>query len=95
MNLKNAMVCWTPGTDKVGLVAWPDSCGTSNGYDFTWGACCSEVQKASFEKRKAMAFIEAVHLIVGDKCPADAVHRALLGLEEYVAGLSDDMPRHP
>jgi len=39
-----------------------------------------------------IVFVEAMHLIVRDRCDPQAVHRALLGLDEYRSGCSDDMP---
>ena len=93
MNLTNAMICWNPGTAQVALVAWPDSIGVSRQYSHTGGAAYRVVREAPFEERKASAYIEAMHLIVRDRVEPMAVHRAFLGLEEYVDGLSADMPR--
>lgn len=91
-NIKNTMVCWNPGTDQVALIPWPDTQGVGDKYMMSALACYSHVQEMSFVKSKAMAFIQAIHLIVRDKCDPMAVHNAMLGLEEYRDGCSYDMP---
>ena len=55
------------------------------------GACYLSVQKSNFEARKCRVFIDALTLIVRDGCDPQKVHAALLGLDEYVDGLPDDM----
>ena len=93
MNATNGMLCWTPGTDRVKVVPWPDTGGLSDGYSMTALACWSYMRRGlSFEKRKAIVFCEAVHLMVRDNVPPAAVHEALLALDEYRDGLADDMP---
>jgi hypothetical protein len=92
-NVKNTMVCWNPKTDEVALIPWPDSHGLGDKYRMSALACYSHVQEmSSFIERKAMAFIEAMHLIIRDGCAPMAVHNAMLGLEEYRDGCADDMP---
>lgn len=91
-NATNAMLCWNINSSDVALVVWPDPANLSGNYQRTGLACWKEVRKSSFEVRKAQVFIEAMHLIVRDKCDPEAVHRALLGLEEYRDGLAEDMP---
>lgn len=54
--------------------------------------CYTDIQKMSFSRRKMMVFIEAMHLIIRDKCNPMAVHNALLELQEYRDGCSDDIP---
>ncbi|WP_156880531.1 hypothetical protein [Thermomonas fusca] len=89
----NAMLCWTPGTANVKLVPWPDTIRASDAYRSTTLACNSYVHGKNFEQRKAIAFIEAVHLIVRDKVDAAAVHNTMLDLEEYRDGCAEDMLR--
>lgn len=86
------MLCWNPGTDQVRLVPWPDFARRSESYLMTGLACNAIFQKLDFEQRKAAVFIEAMHLIVRDKCDPLAVHRALLALSEYRDGCACDMP---
>ena len=93
LSSKDVMLCWTPRTRDVALIRWPDESGANRNYERSALACFSDFRKLSFEKRKAQIFIQALHLIVRDGCPSDAVHTALLGLEEYVDALADDMPR--
>lgn len=92
MNAKNAMLCWNPGTAQVALVRWPDPERVSSAFEMSGLACYSAVQKMTFEQRKLVVFVEAMHLIVRDKCDPLAVHSALLALDEYQAGLACDMP---
>lgn len=92
MNATDTMLCWTPGTDEVALVPWPDSRGRSDRYRMTTLACTFDMKKMTFEQRKAIVYIEAMHLIVRDHCDPLAVHRALLDLDEYRDGCSADMP---
>jgi len=88
---KTHMLCWKPGTDDVWLCPWPDPGDRSRGY-WTALACYTHVQHADARIRKMIVFVEAMHLIVRDRCDPQAVHRALLGLDEYRSGCSDDMP---
>ena len=95
METAEAMLCWNRGTDEVKVVRWPDSTRESRGYRMTALACDSSFASSSYETRKTRIFIEAMHLIVRDKCDPMAVHRALLGLAEYRDGCSRDMPELP
>ncbi len=91
-NALNMMLCWDPGTDNVALVPWPDTTGKSDRYLMTGLACYTHIQNMDFEQRKKQIFIDAMHLIVRDRCDPASVHAALLGLEEYCDGCADDMP---
>ena len=91
-SIKDYMVIWTDD-GRVGLQRWP-----AVGYLFdgvsedSWGACNAEIEKASFAQRQVMVFIQAIHMIVRDKCDPALVHRVLSELEEYQDGCADDMP---
>lgn len=98
MNLLNRMICWIPETDDVMLFPWPDNndklgiLERSTGKHYhTGGACWAAIRKMTFEQRKTTVFIEAIHMIVRDKCDPMAVHFALCGLDEYRDGLADDV----
>ena len=41
--------------------------------------------------RKCRAFIDAMTLVVRDGCDPHKVHAAMMGLDEYVDALPDDM----
>jgi len=90
-SVKDTMLCWNPGTDQVKLFSWPDNGNLSRDYEYSGLAAYLRIQELDFEGRKAIAFIEAVHLIVRDKCDPVAVHNAMLELEEYRAGCAEDM----
>lgn len=87
------MVIWT-GDGQVGLQKWPAQGQKlfKGASEASWGACSVEVQNATFEQCKTMVFIQAVHMIVRDKCNPEVVHRVLSELNEYQDGCSDDMP---
>lgn len=87
------MLCWNPDSDQVALVRWCGEYDRSIGYLMTDFACCSRYQEEPFEGRKTLVFIQAMHLIIRDRVDPMAVHRALLGLREYVDGLAPDVPR--
>lgn len=91
MDAKSGMLCWTPYTDKIKVVDWPDVTNQSDGYACTGLACYTDIQKSSFEKRKTIIFIEAMHLIIRDGMPPQKVHEALCVLDEYIDGLADDV----
>jgi hypothetical protein len=90
--VKNTMLCWNPGTAEVELIPWPDRTGASRQYRMSTLACNAGVQKKTFEQRKSLAFIEAMVLIIRDGCDPAAVHKTMLGLEEYRDGCPGDMP---
>ncbi|AQH05779.1 hypothetical protein A9R05_42950 (plasmid) [Burkholderia sp. KK1] len=94
-NAINTMLCWNPGTSEIALVPWPDVDRCSQGFTRTALACTSSVHKMTVAERTAIVYIEAIHLIVRDKCDPAAVHAALLGLSEYVGALAEDMPGMP
>jgi hypothetical protein len=83
------MILWRPGTDEVAVVRWPN---TERHQGWSTGACNLEYQEASFEQRKTMLFIEAMQMIVRDKCDPMAVHQAMICFWEYHNGCSLDMP---
>ncbi len=92
VSAKEVMLCWNPGTDQVSVVPWPDTANRCGPFSMTALACNSDIHGMSFDKRKALVFIEAMHLIVRDECDANAVHKALSSLKEYCDGCSPDMP---
>lgn len=91
-SIKDYMIIWTDD-GRVGLQRWPASRNFFDGNrEKSWGACNTAVREASFEKRKLVVFINAMHMIVRDKCDPAEVHRVLSELEEYEDGCADDMP---
>ena len=87
-SIKDYMIIWRDG-GAVELERWPAH-GPCMGK--SWGACYPSLQAASFEDRKQAVFIQAMHMIVRDKCDPALVHRVLSELEEYEDGCADDMP---
>jgi hypothetical protein len=92
LNATNAMLCWDVGTANIKLVFWPDTERRSDGFDCTTLACYKHIREKTFEERKTVVFVEAMHLIIRDGCNPQAVHNALIHLEEYRDGCSGDMP---
>lgn len=87
----NTMLMWAPDTGDVLLKDWPERDNLHRGYSSAL-ACWDHIRSATFEQRKTMVFVEAMHLIVGDGIDATKLHSVLLGLEEYRAGCAPDMP---
>jgi hypothetical protein len=92
MTYKTAMLVWNPGTSEVLVGPWPDRSGWSKPYKMSSGACYKIRAGKSKQYYKMMAFIDAMHLIVRDKVDPIAVHNAMLSIDEYRDGCSDDMP---
>lgn len=90
--MKNGMLCWNPGTDQVRIVEWPDESLQSYQYMMTGLACWQRVRKLTKIERVAKAYVEAMHLIIRDRCDPDAVHAAMCELEEYQSAFAEDMP---
>ncbi|MBC17055.1 MAG: hypothetical protein CL942_08390 [Desulfovibrio sp.] len=90
-NALNRMLCWNPGIDEIALVPWPDETMISAKYLSACLANHAHVQEMDFEQRKTLIFIEAMHMIIRDKCDPMAVHKTLCGLEEYRDGLRAGM----
>ena len=88
----NSMLCWNRGTDEVAIFPHPDIHNLSVDYGCSTLGCWSYVKDMSSVERTALVFVEAMHLIVRDKCDPMAVHRALLEVEEYRAACANDMP---
>lgn len=92
LNATNAALLWNPGTAQVAVRPLEDP-GTE--FDRSGLGCYAVVRKMDFEQRKAHVFIEAMHLIIRDRCDPQAVHAALWALEEYRDGCAPDMPGSP
>jgi hypothetical protein len=91
MKAKDTMIAYNPDTGEVKVGPWPDNTGWSDGPYSTTGACY--LNRHKYPKCfKMMVFIDAIHLIVRDKMDPMTVHKALLAIDEYVDGCSDDMP---
>lgn len=91
-NATNTMLCWDSNSSHVALVPWPDVVHESATYEHTDLACMKRVPEYPFPGRKLAVFITAIHAIVRDHVDPQALHVALLGLDEYRSGCSDDMP---
>lgn len=87
----NKMLCWNSGTDQIALVEWPDKTNCSRAYENTALAASAYVRDLEPTELKLLVSRLAIRLIVHDRCDPQAVHRALLPLEEYRDGLSEDL----
>jgi hypothetical protein len=92
MNATDTMLCWNPKSDQVALVPSPDASNLAGRYTMKVLACFSAVRRKTFEQRKTPVYITAMQLIVRDQVAPEAVHRALLELDEYRHGCPADMP---
>ncbi|HEU0198549.1 MAG TPA: hypothetical protein VFQ88_15225 [Nevskiaceae bacterium] len=91
-NATNTMLCWGPAPDHVALVDWPDYRRVSDPYTSTALACDSGINTANFGVRKLAVFLTAWQAVVRDRMDPMAMHRVLLGLDEYRDGCAADMP---
>ena len=88
-----ALLLWNPGGEVVVLeYNSPENRPYFQKFMMNGLASYVALRKMNFEQRKLMVFIEAMHLIVRDKCDPIKVHNALLRVDEYIDGCADDMP---
>jgi len=92
-NATNSMLVWTPDTDKVAVIAWPDHSGESDDYLMSALGCWKDMREMDALNRTIVVLSEALSLIIRDNVPAHAVHNAMLSLEEYQAAIALDMPK--
>lgn len=92
LDARKYMLCWSRETGKAWLTEWPDSHGKGGDYDGDCLASSSAFRQMTFDQRKLMVYIQAMHVIVGDGIDPMEVHNALLPLAEYQSGLAEDMP---
>lgn len=95
LDCKTAVLCWSPLWSRRHKRAGPNVAVLRFGEDDSAFACTGlapflHVRRATRAQRKTMVFIEAVHLMVRDRCDPREVHRALLRVEEYQDGLAED-----
>ena len=92
MKFRSTMIAWVPETDRIHVGPWPDRTGWSDAYSRTDGACFSDVRNVPPDRRLAMLFIAFNTIVVRDKVPAEAVHRAFLAIDEYRKAIAPDTP---
>jgi hypothetical protein len=92
MKMMEAMIAWDPHTDRIKVGPWPDYRGWSDDYHLTTGACYMIRHKMLVGKQQAMLFIDFNTIVVRDKVPVEAAHRAFLEIDEYRLLISRDMP---
>jgi hypothetical protein len=93
MKYCEALIAWTPTTDALGeidVLPWPDKRGLSDRYEFTGDACYSEVHQMSQTAQLARLFIDFNTVVVRDRIPVAAAHRAFLKIDEYRDRISPD-----
>lgn len=97
MKLIEAMLCWNPGKAEVMVVSHTDprEIITADKLQNSSLACYGVWESLTAARRRELMLMEALQLIVRDKCDAEAVHRALLRIDEYVEFCADDMPGLP
>lgn len=92
MKAKMSMFAWNRNSDQIKVGSWPDTTGWSNKFDLTAGACEARVASMNDDQLRAYLFIQAIHVIVGDKVDPISVHNAFCKIDEYRDCLADDMP---
>jgi hypothetical protein len=91
MGATEAMICWNPGTAEIAVVPWPDAARRSAGLRMSAGACDMEFHEMPPDQRLALLFIHFNTIVVRDRVPAEAAHRAFLAIDEYRRHISPDM----
>ncbi|VVS93062.1 hypothetical protein [Desulfoluna spongiiphila] len=95
MKAEKCMFAWNRESSAVEVGPWPDTTRWSDRYDLTSGAAA--VRSSGLEMTHAELighlFIEAMHLIIGDKVDPFAVHNEFCKISEYREGLASDIPR--
>ena len=84
MKYQEALIAWTPHTDKITVGHWPDTTGWKNEYASTAGACYPHIREINNAfKRDLMLFLDFHAIVVRDKVPVEAAHTAFLEIDEY------------
>lgn len=93
MKLTEAMIAWTPETDRIKIGPWPDESGWSDAYEMTAGACASVLPDATPAERILAMFLWFHSIVVEDHVPPQAAHQAFLAIDEYRANIASDISR--
>jgi hypothetical protein len=95
-SIKDSIIFWNPMDEGLEPIVIrplkPWGINKNFPYRSSWGGCNKEIFDCEdFEKRKALIFINAMHFIISSGIDPIDVHNALLGLEEYYDGCSDEI----
>ena len=92
MKYQEALIAWTPHTDKIAVFPWPDKHNRSGGYDFTGGACFSHIRECKNEfQRDMLLFVDFHTAVVRDGIPVESAHKAFLAIDEYRQRIAPDV----
>jgi hypothetical protein len=100
MRYQEALIAWTPGTDriKVGPLIqldgpdWTGHPSEPNGYRYTGGAAYTWLRDCKDKTlRDLVLFIEFHSIVVRDRVPVEAAHRAFLAIDEYRERIAPDI----
>lgn len=83
------IVCWTPDTDEIALVEWPDEQRLSARFACTALACDMMVHGMSRDKRIIYTLLVALRCIVAYNIPPDIVCQTFDKLEEFSSAFND------
>ncbi len=75
--------CWTPNSDKVALVPFPDDAGLSVNYQSADLGCNQLFRQLEGEKKQMYLYRLAVEVMTEDKVDAKTVHNCLMHVSEY------------
>ena len=98
MKYNEALIAWNPNTDQiqVGPLLQSDDYDWTESpvrYVCTGGAASSHMAKCKDGWRGvAMMLIEFHTIVVGDRVPVEAAHKAFLAIDEYRKRISSDIP---
>jgi len=95
MKYQKALIAWTPDTDqiRVGRLIPERGPDWSLRYEYTGGAAYTGLRDCDDKTfRDMMLFIEFHSIVVRDKVPVDAAHKAFLKIDEYRERIAQDIP---
>jgi hypothetical protein len=91
-SIKDCIICWNRDKNDIEVQDIEFYKKSPRTHQSSWGGCNSEIfNEDDFDKRKALIFINAMHIIINYGVDAIAVHKALVAIDEYEHGCSDDL----
>jgi hypothetical protein len=103
MKLNEAMVMWNPNSSNIKVMSrdvylkevqnYAIRKRYKTSFPYWFSGRDERFQSLSVLESKLIIYIEAIHIIVRDKVDPNAVHEALLNIDEYVDCLANDMKK--
>lgn len=85
MKATEAMLCWGPAPHAAAVVRWPDTRNLSDAFELTDLACEAAFRETDDAGRMLWMLRTAWRAAINDGIDPEAVHAALLAVDEYRA----------